>query len=475
MTAPPLPNSYWVLPERLLAGEYPGARDASSARTRVKQLLDAGIDCFVNLTMANELPPYDGLLPPTVQHVRRPITDHGLPANPEQMTEILRVIGGALAEGRRIYVHCRAGIGRTGTTIGCLLVERGASGEAALLELNRLWRQSLRSEVWEQVPETAQQASFILKWQPRLALAAEPPREAPDPLLEPETLAAAGTLRSRFLGALLGLATGDALAAATLYRRPGSFTPVADMLGGGPFDLPRGAWSDDTAMALCVGESLTECGTFNARDQLSRLARWQQEGHLSATGQCLGITAATARALAAADDGDSAPAGSTTDRSDPEPLARVVPVVMFYLPTAHDYIERAGDVARTTCTAPRVVEACRAYGTMLHAALNGAPKERVVASAAELTPPPATDTIERVLQGACWAFARTDNFRDAVLAAVNLGGNSDVVGAACGALAGAFHGAAAIPAVWRNSLIRMDLLVDCADRLLVHALVGLSG
>ena len=82
---------------------------------------------------------------------------------------------------------------------------------------------------------------------------------------------------------------------------PGTFAAVGDLLGGGPFDLPRGAWSDDTAMALCLAESLVERGAFDAPDQLKRYTRWQREGYRSATGQCLGITAATARALAAAE------------------------------------------------------------------------------------------------------------------------------------------------------------------------------
>ncbi len=122
----------------------------------------------------------------------------------------------------------------------------------------------------------------------------------PDPLLEPDTLAAARSLRERFLGALLGLAVGDAVAAATQYRQPGTFTPVGDMIGGGPFELPRGGWSDDTAMALCLADSLLAAERFDARDQVERYKRWQREGYLSATGQCLGITASTARALAMA-------------------------------------------------------------------------------------------------------------------------------------------------------------------------------
>ena len=166
------------------------------------------------------------------------------------MREILDHVRAAVSAGKLVYLHCRAGIGRTNLVVGCLLAERGLSGPEALLELNRLWQQSARAVHWPAVPETAEQTEYVRNWS---AAAAEA-----DPLLEPAALAAARGLRERFQGALLGLAVGDAVAAATQYRRPGRFTPVGDMLGGGPFDLPRGAWSDDTAMALCLAESLLE-------------------------------------------------------------------------------------------------------------------------------------------------------------------------------------------------------------------------
>ena len=78
------------------------------------------------------------------------------------------------------------------------------------------------------------------------------------------------------------------------------------------------------------------------------------------------------------------------------------------------------------------------------------------------------------MNAALWAFSSTDNFRDAVLRAANAGGNSDVVAAVCGQLAGAHYGATAIPQSWRNGLMEKDLIEGIADRLLAHALVSLS-
>jgi ADP-ribosylglycohydrolase len=471
--AVPLPNSYWVLPGRLLAGEHPGGTTPQLTRERLSQLLESGIDCFLDLTQPKELDPYDAALPTGIRYLRRPITDHGTPTDPREMAEILDCLRGALREGRRIYLHCRAGIGRTGMVAGCLLVEQGFPGEDALAELNRLWRQSARSDWWPTVPETAEQIEYVRGW-------TRAPAEEPDPLLAPSTLAAARPLRGRFQGTLFGLATGDAVAAATQYRRPGRFTPIGDMLGGGPFDLPRGGWSDDTAMALCLAESLLEREGFDARDQVARYRRWQQEGHLSATGQCLGITAGTARALARAHWRRQAFSGAHDPGFlDPESLSRVAPVVMYFFSQgASVAAEQAAEAARTTCQAPRVLASCRALARALHAALSGQPKSAILAAARDsdesaaprgAAPP---DSAPAALAAALEAFERTPNFREAVLAAANVGGSSDVVAAVCGALAGAHYSAGAIPLPWRDSLMKSQWLEGYADRLLAHALLG---
>jgi hypothetical protein len=160
----PLPNTYWVIPGRLLAGEYPGGADDREARRRLARLHEAGVDSFVDLTEDGELPPYRHLLPKHADYLRVGIVDTGVPNDVAQTREVLASIRAALARDRRVYVHCRAGIGRTGLIIGCFLADEESNGKTALKTLNRLWRQSERAATWPKVPQTAQQADYIRRW-----------------------------------------------------------------------------------------------------------------------------------------------------------------------------------------------------------------------------------------------------------------------------------------------------------------------
>jgi ADP-ribosyl-[dinitrogen reductase] hydrolase len=397
---------------------------------------------------------------------------------------------------------------------GCFLVEQGSDGQTALRELNLLWtQQCARAPLWPMIPQTPEQVEYVREWTPlvtRRRRAATPPQAAavaaiaaakatagtPAEISDAE-LAPVRGLRERFQGAMLGLAVGDALAAATQYRRAGSFAPVGDLLGGGPFDLPRGAWSDDTAMALCLAESLADRERFDAADQLVRYGRWQREGHLSATGQCLGVTAATARALAAA-PWRPPPLARTQllAQRDPEPLSRVAPVVLHAYPSVEQAIALAAEAARATCHAPRVLDACRLLAAMLHAALAGESRAQILAPPAAVfgahalhvevaaiaaqsygagyMPPPADGGALAVLDLARWCLASTSSFREGVLRAVNLGGDSDVIAAVYGQLAGAHYGVAAIPPAWRQALARAGVISELGDRLLRNALVRLG-
>jgi len=160
----PLPNSYWVIPGRLLAGEYPIGEDYSDARARLAQFREAGINHFIDLTEAGELPAYRHLLAVHTVYQGSPIPDTGLPKSTAQTASLLADIRAALDSKRRIYLHCRAGIGRTGLIVGCYLADESGDGKAAVKELNRLWLQSARAQSWPKVPQTEEQAEYIRSW-----------------------------------------------------------------------------------------------------------------------------------------------------------------------------------------------------------------------------------------------------------------------------------------------------------------------
>jgi hypothetical protein len=160
----PLPNTYWVVPGRVLAGEYPGGDDDAQTRARLARLHVVGIDSFVDLTENGELAPYSHFLPPHIEYLRSAIIDTRVPNNVDQTRQVLSAIRAALARNRCVYVHCRAGIGRTGLVVGCYLADEEPNGKTALKTLNRLWRQSERSDTWPQVPQTAEQADYVRRW-----------------------------------------------------------------------------------------------------------------------------------------------------------------------------------------------------------------------------------------------------------------------------------------------------------------------
>lgn len=166
----PLPESYWVLPGRFLAGEYPGLQDEEPTRQRIDALLEAGFDTFIDLTRSDETRPYANLLLEEANvyavkatHLRFPIGDFGLPT-PEQMNAILDAIEQHLRAGHKVYLHCWGGIGRTGTTVGCHLVRQGKSGEEALDQLSVWWRGVPKSRYHLHSPETLEQMEFIRGW-----------------------------------------------------------------------------------------------------------------------------------------------------------------------------------------------------------------------------------------------------------------------------------------------------------------------
>ena len=301
------------------------------------------------------------------------------------------------------------------------------------------------------------------------------------------------TVRNRFRGCLLGLAAGDALGTTLEFKSPGTFEPIEDMVGGGPFGLQPGQWTDDTSMALCLATSLVECGGFDAGDQMRRYVRWLQEGYLSSTGTCFDIGNTVMGALTRFQRNGDPYAGSSDPRTAGNgSLMRLAPVPMYFAGQPVEAIAMAADSSRTTHGAPEAIDACRYYTGLLVGALRGEDKDTLLSqgySPAEglwdrdplaeevariadgsfkhRNPPDIKGTgyVVDALEAALWAFHRSDDFRDGALLAVNLGDDADTTGAIYGQIAGAHYGAESIPADWRSKLTMLTEITALADGL----------
>jgi hypothetical protein len=151
----------------LLAGETPGAWDINVARRKLQRIIAVGVNAILDLTETDErgvrsyLPLLADLDPALISHSRMAIRDHDVPLVHE-MRVILDALDEMLARDRLVYVHCRGGIGRTGTVIGCYLVRHGLTGEAAINHIAGLRRATPGG--YRPSPETAAQREMVLAW-----------------------------------------------------------------------------------------------------------------------------------------------------------------------------------------------------------------------------------------------------------------------------------------------------------------------
>lgn len=290
----------------------------------------------------------------------------------------------------------------------------------------------------------------------------------------------------RFRGALLGLACGDAVGTTVEFMPRGSFSPVTEMVGGGPFRLKPGEWTDDTSMALCLAESLVECNGFDAADQMHRYVKWLDEGYWSSNGRCFDVGGATHDALSKFKKTGNPFSGNThTQSAGNGCIMRLAPIPMFFYPDRDAVIEMSGESSRTTHGAPECIEASRLFGSMLFMALDGASKEQILSrhamsgfnskkieaiakgdyrtkSESEIF---GVGYVVQSMEAAVWCFDHTDNFRDAILRAANLGDDADTTAAICGQIAGAYHGDSGIPESWRKRLVMRAEICLLADKL----------
>ena len=366
-----------------------------------------------------------------------------------------------LRAGFDVLVHCKGGLGRAGTIAARLMAELGVVPAEAV--------KAVRSARPGAI-ETSAQLDYVM---------------AQKVVPEQEPATSADAIRDRAIGALLGLAVGDAVGTTLEFKPRDTYPPLLDMVGVGPFGLKPGQWTDDTAMALALADSLQKNPNLDATDLMQRFVDWYQTGTYSCTGQCFDIGITTRQALARWQKTGDPFAGSTDPMSAGNgSLMRLAPVAIRHFENHALLRDVAARQSRTTHAAPEAVDACVAYAEVLADAIAGAKRSEVLRSreeafAGKITPimagswrGKARDNIRasgyvaHSLEASLWSVARSGDYRGAVLLAANLGEDADTTGAIAGQLAGARYGEAGIPAAWRKRLTWEPRLAQAAASLL---------
>lgn len=401
--------------------------------------------------------------------VHLPIVDRGVPdAAFERAWETVgKGLRARLRAGFNVLVHCMGGLGRAGTIASRLLIELGWESRAAVAEIRRVRPGAI---------ETDGQMEAVYGYEPV-------EEEAPSQTDQ--------AFRDRAIGALVGLAVGDAVGTTLEFKARDSYPPLTDMVGGGPFSLEVGQWTDDTSMALALADSLIACDGLDEQDLMTRFLSWYEEGAYSSTGSCFDIGVTTRQALGRfKNTGD--PIASSTDpmSAGNGSLMRLAPVAIRYWHNRDALHEAAARQSRTTHAALDAVDACIAFANRLADAIAGDPRSEVLkARAVDLSPKIAeieagswrgkhrggvrsSGYVVHALEAALWCVGRTASFKDAVLLAANLGDDADTVAAITGQLAGALYGWSAVPREWLGRLAMQGRIIGMADELFSRASRG---
>ena len=289
----------------------------------------------------------------------------------------------------------------------------------------------------------------------------------------------------RFRGCLLGLAVGDAVGTTVEFMPRGSFPPVTDMVGGGPFRLMPGQWTDDTSMALCLAASLLAKQGFDAIDQMDRYWEWYQNGYMSSTGRCFDIGSTVRQALEEYKHTRQPFSGSTNPfTAGNGSLMRLAPIPMYYFPDLGNIVHFAGESSRTTHGAAECIDACQLFAEMIFRAFSGLDKDEILfhttvnISSANIKGIASGDYCQKAihqikgtgyvvqsLEAALWCFYQTQTFDAAILQAANLGDDADTTAAICGQIAGAYYGESGIPKRWLEKLYMREEIRDIANTL----------
>jgi len=294
-------------------------------------------------------------------------------------------------------------------------------------------------------------------------------------------------------GSLVGLAIGDALGTTVEFKLPGTFEPMTDLIGGGYFDLEPGQWTDDTSMALCLGDSLIEKKGFDAWDQLTKYSNWYRHGYNSSTGICFDIGGATRQAICLYESSGQPYCGNADrNMAGNGSIMRLAPIAIFYHDQPNELYKYSVLSSKTTHASPQCLDACLYLSTIIAGAINGYSKEDLLSpeilkkyfgrteieldytiqgivngSFKEKQPPEINGSgyVVNTLEAALWAFYTTDSFKEGALKVVNLGNDADTTGAVYGQIAGAYYGLNEIPQNWKEILFRREDIENMANAL----------
>lgn len=292
---------------------------------------------------------------------------------------------------------------------------------------------------------------------------------------------------NRYLGALVGLACGDAIGATLEFRPRDKFPHLTDMVGGGKFKLIPGEWTDDTSMTLCLAESLIQSKGFDARDQMNRYLGWANKGDFSCKPHAFGIGKTVIRALAQFHKTSNPYSGSSEPKTAGNgSLMRLAPVSLYFYPEYEKVIYYAAESSKTTHLADECIQACQILAHIQFNILDGKDKYGLLFDF-EKWQIPVSDSLQKIIDGsytnkhrnqisssgyvvnsleaALWSFYTTNSFEEAILRAANLADDADTVAAICGQVAGMYYGFNSIPTDWVNKLAMRNEIVAMATAL----------
>ncbi len=293
------------------------------------------------------------------------------------------------------------------------------------------------------------------------------------------------SLEDRLKGCLFGLACGDAVGTTVEFKRRGTFEPMTDMVGGGPFNLEKGQWTDDTSMALCLAQSLVEKNSFDAQDQIEKYCQWANSGYMSSNGKCFDIGNTVRSALTKFKETGEPFSGATDKYSSGNgSIMRLAPIPIFYHSDYGKAIHFAGESSRTTHGSLLCIESCRLMCDLILNAFVAEDKDEILKNTSY---EPTTKEVMALKHGefssksyedmtgsgyvidsletALWCFFNSKSFKEAILLSVNVGNDADTTAAVCGQIAGAFYGLEGIPKDWRESITMKSEIESLLDEL----------